>query len=953
MAAIRLDNFHGLNTHADERKGAFVHALEAVNVDVDAASLKPVLTVNTAVGEELTYSRTIYHLDAALAVFLQWDQEVHVARSPTGAAIDKRVVFTGDDVPRVTDLTLATCGLPGYVGPAKSYVLGLPIPNPIRRITNTGGTGTVQDRAYVFTLVTPWGEESAPSEPIEVASYESGASVELEGIGIATARYTGAPSAPTGIVLTQVTFVGLPVPGYVQFDTTATASEFRPGDRFYVGTPGVPLSANQSYVVSEVGAGPIVRAVTNAWPFQANSTIFHVPPINRFSLLVATANTPQTGQVSVYMNSTYGLRVGEKLTFADVLGMTDLNGTFEIVKILETPEFPTVIISLATSQAHTLGSGTATRTAPHNAGETRVTNVTHAGSTATISVESTAHIEEGDVVLVLGVHGANEVNGLRTVTAVGVPDTIEVALAAMSAATANTGVVMLPIPFAFREYTITAIAAAGGGPYPAAFTRVITIGSHDLVVGDQIIAYEITGAGEMNTVMVVLAIAATTITVSMAQAGAAYVNGGKLTKVTLQSKKRIYRTATGTADAEYQRVAEIGADQCRYTDTLDDTDLGVILETDGYIQPPVDLHSIQAHPNGFLQGLSGNELCQTPANQPHAWPASLRRQVPADAKALAIFDTTAVVLTADVPYMFAGFSPNSMRPERVIAESYEALGRRGYVATPFGVAYRGRTGIWFVGQAQPANLTDGLLPTEDFTANAHSALAYWAGKVMWHDGDHEGKSATGYVVAPQGGERALTQWEAPYPIHAMHLSNEDGKLYVSYVESPAVSKRAVFQDFSNDTDPARFTYKSQLLTFPQPVMFALVQAMWDWQLQSATMQARESAIIARMRAMGATDEGAVNAETMNNVTMNGGGTAPVHSPDISLIVPAERYLRATVVAEPGTVRQMVVFDDFLVDDEPVKMARGVKAATWQVTLVGNTKVSSIALASTIQEIRRV
>lgn len=953
MAAIRLDNFHGLNTHADERKGAFVHALEAVNVDVDAASLKPVLTVNTAEGEALTYSRTIYHLDSALGVFLQWDAEVHVARSPTGAAIDKRVVYTGDDVPRVTDLTLATCGLPGYVGPAKSYVLGLPVPNPIRVATNTGGTGTVQDRAYVFTLVTPWGEESAPSEPLEVASYETGASVELEGIGIATARYTGAPSAPTGIVLTQVTFVGLPVPGFVQFDTTALASEFQPGDRFYVGTPTSQLVANQSYVVSEVGAGPIVRAVTNAWPFQANSTIFHVPPINRFSVIVATADTPQVGQVNIYMNSTYGLRVGEKLTFADVLGMTDLNGTFEIEKILETPEFPTVIISLQTSQVHTLGSGTATRTAPHNTGETRVTNVTHAAGVATIEVESTAHIEAGDTVLVLGVHGANEVNGLRLVTEVLVPDTIKVALASMTAATANTGVVMLPIPYAFREYTITAIAAAGGGPYPTAFTRVITIGSHDFAVGEQVIGYEIEGAVEMNTVMVVSAIAATTVTVSMAQAGAAYTTGGKLTRVTLQAKKRIYRTATGTADAEYQRVAEIGADQCRYTDTLNDADLGVILETDDYIQPPVDLHSIQAHPNRFLQGLSGNELCQTPANQPHAWPVSLRRQVPADAKALAIFDTTAVALTADVPYLFSGFSPSAMRPERVVAESYEATGRRGYVATPFGIAYRGRTGIWFVGQSQPINLTEGLLPHEDFTENARSALAYWAGKVMWHDGDHDGKSATGYLVAPQGGERALTQWEAPYPIHAMHLSVEDGKFYVSYVESPSSAKRAVFQDFSNDTDPARFTYKTQLLVFPQPMMFSLVQAMWDWHLQSETMQGREDAIIARMRATGATDEGAVNADGVNNVTMNGGGTAPVHSPDISLIVPAERYLRVTVVAEPDTPREMVVFDDFLVDDEPVKMARGVKAATWQVTLVGNAKVSSIALASTIREMRQV
>lgn len=953
MAAIRLADFHGLNTHADERKGPF-HALEAVNVDVDAKSLKPVLTLNTGAGVGLTYTGTIYHLDAALAIFLQWPGEVHVARSPTGPALDDRVVYTGDGVPRITDLTLATCGAAGYTAPAKSYVLGIPLGQPIRNITNTGGSGVVEDRAYVWTWVSPWGEEGPPSTPVTVSSFETGASVQLEGIGVATRRVTGSPSAPTGLELASVTFVGAPTPGFMEFVLTngVLHRDVNPGDRVYIGHNTQALG-NQSYIVSEV-AGSYFRAIADCWPVTAGSAVFVVPPVN--SINVYSVANLFDGRVRLTVNTVEGLRVGESLTFSGATGMTDLNGTFLVEEIAPGP-VPTIVIALSTTQVYDNWTARGVRTAPHNSGEVRISSMSLVGTTATLGVESTAHIDVDDYVMVMGLTTAYQLNGVRKVLAVRVPDQIDVeSPAVVGAYVAGTGLVMMPIPYAFQSWGVSAIAAAGGGAYPTPFTRVITLdAAHDFVVNEQVLGYDIGGAVELNTVMVVSAIGVNTITVSLAQAGAAYTSGGRIARVTLQAKKRIYRTAQGNAGAEYQLVAEIGADKCRYTDTIESTALGAILETDGYIQPPTDLHSIVAHPNGMLQALSGNIFCQTPAYRPHAWPIALQRTIPADAKALSIFDTTAVVFTNDMPYLFSGFDPESQRPERVIAEAYMATGTRGHAITPFGIAYRGRTGIWMVGKSGPENLTRGILRDEDFTATGRTALAYWAGRVMWYEGDVNGASVEGYAVSLRGSERTLTQWETAYPVRSMHLSPLDSKLYMAYHDG-LVGKRAIYQDFAATSTPARYTYKTQLIQLPRPILLAWLQVIWDWQLQSTTLQAREDALGVRMRAIAASaaNKGALNGLTLNGGTLNGGGgVAPIYSPDITLLVPTERYLRLTVVAEPGTANERVVFDDFVVGDEPVRMSGGVKAHTFQVTAVGNGKVSSIGLASTLAEIRSV
>lgn len=202
--------------------------------------------------------------------WLAWTRDVDVARSPIAGNEERRFYYTGDGEPRVSNYALATAGPGPY--PAGSYVLGVSPPLVAPSVSPTGGaSATNVTRSYVYTFVTSWGEESAPSPAYLVTGKE---------------------------------------------DATA-------------------------------------------W----NITGMAVPPVNSGTISAAIKDTPQTGQVQVTMNTVYGLRANEEITFAGILGMTDLNGTHTLYSVDAGTGL--AIIELATSQTYTSG-GTWSRVAPHN-----------------------------------------------------------------------------------------------------------------------------------------------------------------------------------------------------------------------------------------------------------------------------------------------------------------------------------------------------------------------------------------------------------------------------------------------------------------------------------------------------------------------------------------------------------------------------------------------------------
>ncbi len=111
--------------------------------------------------------------------WLAWNRDVDVARSPIAGNEDRRFYYTGDGEPRVSNYDLATAGSGPY--PSGAYVLGVSPPVNAPAVSPVGGVGATITRAYVYTFVTEWGEESVPS-PVTLLTGKVDATWNLTGM---------------------------------------------------------------------------------------------------------------------------------------------------------------------------------------------------------------------------------------------------------------------------------------------------------------------------------------------------------------------------------------------------------------------------------------------------------------------------------------------------------------------------------------------------------------------------------------------------------------------------------------------------------------------------------------------------------------------------------------------------------------------------------------------------
>lgn len=895
--------------------------------------------------------KALYHLagpevDYDTAIFLAAGPNTDFALSPLSNNAERRVYYTAKDEhePRVTNALMAAVDNAAAY-PTYSYVLGVPTQPVIGKISASGGSGLVQDRAYVYTHVSCWGEEGAPSLPLSVTANETDATVLIERMGTTTRYHSGSPTAPTGIPV-NVTFSAAPTPGFLRVQPSVAGYNLDVliGDRVYLSSPGTPNPGNRDYLVSAVstaGNGTFDIAAS-AWDMAANTTLSRVLPLNSFNIISCSGGASDD-ELTFYVDAIDGLRIGEKVGFENMtgLGQEEYFVSDLVTDVLGAPAFK---VTNESAEAPTVGvTPYAYRVARHNMGETYVVDVTIAAGIVTVEVEDTAQMTVGDKVMIVGIMGAYQINGVRTILTIPDSTHFTFALAAIGAYVSG-GVVMLAIPYNYREFTITNVTAAGGA-YPTPFTITFTITEpHDFEVGEMALGYDIGGAIEANTVMVVSSVTATTVVCSSAQGITAYTSGGKLARVERQSRKRLYRTATGTESAEYQLVVELPSETSRYSDTKNDSALGYKMESDGWIQPPADMHSIIAHPHGFLQGLSGNIFCQSVPGSPHAWPISHQRALPADGVGLGQFGITTVAFTLDKPFLISGSEPQSMRRERYNAGE-SCTSKRSIANGLEGVAYRGKSGMHLIG-IQGVNTTKNLLPESLFASDADVISVFYNNKLVWITSG----AKTGYILDPAGGPAALTQFEVDVAIYEMKVSPLDGQLWVNYVDNGVAKTAPLFKVVGT---PSKFTWESQYITFERPVSLAWMQIAWDWHLQSATMQARENTIIANRRLRGADRWGSINSHSLNGIEVNGDGFADLYTPDTADTTPTEYFLHLTVIAEPGNSRETEVFNNYVADDRPFRLEDGIKSDLWQVKKVGNARVTQMVLASTIDELKQV
>lgn len=181
MAAFRIIPNSGAIPRLDARNLPEGAAQEAANVFLTAGRLESMSRPKV----ESLYDRekvsTVYRMFTDLeSYWLTWPEQVDIAESPVYVENNFRIAFTSPDFePRQTDLTLTSVGASAGIYPKAWYVLGVSPPiNKPTIVSVTGGTNTVS-RVYVYTFVTQWGEESAPSPSSDVYSGNASGSWNL------------------------------------------------------------------------------------------------------------------------------------------------------------------------------------------------------------------------------------------------------------------------------------------------------------------------------------------------------------------------------------------------------------------------------------------------------------------------------------------------------------------------------------------------------------------------------------------------------------------------------------------------------------------------------------------------------------------------------------------------------------------------------------------------------
>lgn len=183
MQPIRVAGFDGANRAFNPKLLPDNVGVESVNQWPDKGDLRPWhVPLNVATAPAGT--RTIYRFNRDTAsdvnYWFTWSTIVHAVRGFIADDTTERTYYTGSGAPKVTDNLI---GLAGAPYPTAFRDLGVPKPLTAPILAQTAaGTGDDEDRFYVYTYLTDWDEESAPSPVSAVVTCKPGATFDITNI---------------------------------------------------------------------------------------------------------------------------------------------------------------------------------------------------------------------------------------------------------------------------------------------------------------------------------------------------------------------------------------------------------------------------------------------------------------------------------------------------------------------------------------------------------------------------------------------------------------------------------------------------------------------------------------------------------------------------------------------------------------------------------------------------
>lgn len=281
--------------------------------------------------------------------------------------------------------------------------------------------------------------------------------------------------------------------------------------------------------------------------------------------------------------------------------------------------------------------------------------------------------------------------------------------------------------------------------------------------------------------------------------------------------KRIYRSNSGTAGANYQFVTQVAIATTGFTDTTPNDDLGEVLPSLTWIGPPDDdtaiypdgpMLGVTALPNGVLAGFSGNTVVFSEPYLYHAYPLEYRIAFDEPVVGIAAIASGLLVVTNKKPYIVTGVSPAAMAVTDLDANQ-SCTSKRGLVDMGKYAIYPSPDGLVLVEGQSATLITDNIFTRKQWQdgyspSNIH---AYeWEGKYIAFYG------TGGFVFDPRGGVNAFVQ--IADNLEAAYYDSEDDLLYVN--------DAGTIRTWGQGSTYTAYTWKSRIALQPKPRGFAVV-----------------------------------------------------------------------------------------------------------------------------------
>ena len=414
---------------------------------------------------------------------------------------------------------------------------------------------------------------------------------------------------------------------------------------------------------------------------------------------------------------------------------------------------------------------------------------------------------------------------------------------------------------------------------------------------------------------------------------------------------RLYRIQSGTLGAAYQFVAEIAipapSASPQYNDAILDANLGAVLQTATYVQPPIDMKGIIALPNGVMAGFSGNQVCLSEPYLPYAWPTAYRQTTDSDVVAIAAYGTTIVVATKAIPYLISATDPATASMVKASPDPIPCIAKRAMVSTTIGVIYPTPNGLQAFGPGIARLISSPFFTRYEFEAFNPATM-----HAVFHNGRYMAFYQLGYSGAVMTGGALsldfLTQGAEFTRLgmyrHAGFSNRETSDLYLIQNANGVTNTVSKWEGASSEL---YYTWKSKRF-FDVPARMTVGQVIGEY---SRVLSAAEIVALAAERqnqinyniSVIATDSGGLGGNGLGKVGVAGG----------DLISVSVEYMAAEGIVIRIYGDRQLIKEKTTTLSTPFRFGSRKKYREWEIEIIGRRRVTDVAISSTIAELKNV